>query len=63
MQISKYCIRRRGVVGRIPAFQPGGSGSIPGRVRYFNCYPGIGCASFVFKMFHAHWVLKQNVLG
>ena len=29
-------IRRRGVVGRVPAFQPGGPGSIPGWVRNFN---------------------------
>ena len=41
-------IRRRGVVGRLPAFQPGGPGSIPGGVRNFNYYPGIGCVSFVF---------------
>ena len=36
-------IRRRGVVGRVPAFQPGGRGSIPGGVRNFNFCPGIGC--------------------
>ena len=34
---------RRGVVGRIPAFQPGDSGLIPGGVRNFSFYPGIGC--------------------
>ena len=39
--------RRRGVVGRVPAFQPGGPGSIPGGVRNFNFCPGIGCVSFV----------------
>ena len=41
-------IRRRGVVGRVHAFQPGGPGSIPGAVRNFNFCPGIGCVSFVF---------------
>ena len=40
-------MRRRGVVGRVPAFQPGGSGSIPGGVRNFNFCPGIGYVSFV----------------
>ena len=39
-------IRRRGVVGRVPAFQPG-LGSIPGGVRNFNFCSGIGCMSFV----------------
>ena len=40
-------IRRRGVVVRVPAFQPGGPGSIPCGVRNFNFCPGIGCV-FVF---------------
>ena len=40
-------IRRRGVVGRVPAFQLGGPGSIPDGVRNFNFCPGIGCVSFV----------------
>ena len=40
-------IRRRGVVGRVSAFQPGCPGSIPGGVRNFNFCPGIGCVSFV----------------
>ena len=40
-------IRRRGVVGRVPAFQPGSPGSITGGVRNFNFCPGIGCLSFV----------------
>ena len=40
--------RRAGVVGGVPAFQHGGPGSIPGGVRNFNSYPGIGCVSFVF---------------
>ena len=31
---------RRSVVGRVPAFQPGGPGSIPGGVRNFNSYSG-----------------------
>ena len=39
-------ISRRGVVGRVPAFQLGGPGSFPGGVRNFNFYPGIGCLSF-----------------
>ena len=38
----------RGVVGRVPAFQPGDPGSIPGGVRNFNFCSGIGCVSFVF---------------
>ena len=41
-------IRRSDVVGRVPAFQTGGPGSIPGGVRNFNSYPRIGCVSFVF---------------
>ena len=41
-------ICRRGVVGRVPAFQPSGPGSIPGEVRNVNVCPGIGCVSFVF---------------
>ena len=45
--VLRWSIRRRGVVGRVPAFQPGGPGSIPGRVRNFNSYPGNGCVSFV----------------
>ena len=32
-------IRRRVAVGRVPAFQPGGPGSIPGGVRNFNFRP------------------------
>ena len=40
-------IRRRGVVGRVPAFQPGGPGLIPGEVRNFNFCPGNWCVSFV----------------
>ena len=43
-----FHIRRRGVVARVPAFQPGGPGSIPGGVRNFNFCPWIGCVSFVF---------------
>ena len=38
---------RRGMVGRVPAFQPDGPGSIPGGVRNFKICPGIGCVSFV----------------
>ena len=41
-------IRRRGVVGWVPAFQPGGPGSIPGGDRNFNSYPGLGYVSSVF---------------
>ena len=35
------------MVGRVPAFQPGGPGSIPGVVRDFHFYPGIGCVYFI----------------
>ena len=45
---ARLYIRRRGVVGRVPAFQPGGPGSIPGEVRNINFCPGIVCVSFVF---------------
>ena len=41
------CIRRRRVVGRVPAFQPDGPGSIPGGVRNFNFCPAIGYVSIV----------------
>ena len=44
----KYSLYRHVVVGRVPAFQPGGLGSIPGGVRNFNSYPGIDCVSFAF---------------
>ena len=40
-------VRRHGVVGRIPAFLPDGSGSILGVVMYFNFYPGIEFVSLV----------------
>ena len=40
-------IRRRGVVGRVPAFQSSVPGSILGGKRNFNSYHGIGCVSFV----------------
>ena len=40
-------IRRRGVVGRVAAFQPDGPCSIPGGISNFNFYPEIGCVSFV----------------
>ena len=35
-------IRCRVVVGRVPAFQPGDPGSIPGEIRNFNACPRIG---------------------
>ena len=35
------------MVGRVPAFQPGGPGWNPGGVRNFNFCPGIGCVSFI----------------
>ena len=44
---TNYKYSRRGVVGRVPAFQPGGPGSIPGGVRNFKFCPGIGCVSFI----------------
>ena len=47
-KVIKLVIRRRDVVGRVPAFKPGGPGSIPGGMSNFNSYPGIGCVSFVF---------------
>ena len=46
--IKKLIIRPRGVFDRIPAFEPGGPGSIPGWVRNFNFCPGIAHVSFVF---------------
>ena len=41
-------IRRRDVVGRVPAFQPGGLGSIPGGSEILIPILGIVCVSFVF---------------
>ena len=43
-------VRRRGVVSRVPAFQPGSPGSIPGRVRNLNFNPGTGRESFVYVL-------------
>ena len=40
-------IRRRGVVGRVHGFHPGGPGSFPGGAGNFNFSPGIRCVSFV----------------
>ena len=40
-------IRHRGVFDKVPAFEPGSPGSIPGGVRNFNFCPGIGYVSFV----------------
>ena len=40
----------RGVVGRVSAFQPGGSSSIPSSVSNFNLYPGTGCVTFVYVL-------------
>ena len=37
-----------GIVGRVPVFQPGRLGLVPGRIKNFNLYPGTGCVSFVF---------------
>ena len=45
-----YYIHRHGMVGRVPAFQPGSLGSIPGWVRNFNFCPGIVCVSFVYVL-------------
>ena len=39
----------RAVVGKIPAFQSGGPGSIPDGVRNFNFYSGTGCLPFVLS--------------
>ena len=36
------------MVDRVPAFQPGGLGSIPGGEKNINFYPGTGCVFFVF---------------
>ena len=44
-------IRRRGVVGRVPVFQPAGPGSIPGSVMNFNFCPEIGCVFFVSVLY------------
>ena len=60
LKLQEYCLnqnikliiiiyRRRGVDGRVLAFQPGGSGSIPGGIRNFSFYPGTGlCPLSVF---------------
>ena len=54
--VSFYFVQRGGVLGRVPAFQPGSPGSIPGEVRNFTFYPGTGCVSFI-------WVLSCVVPG
>ena len=41
--LSLTFVRHCAVVGRVPVFQPGGAGSIPGGVRNFNFFPGTGC--------------------
>ena len=43
-------VRRRGVIGRVPAFKPGGSCSFPGEVRNCNYYPGPGYVSFIYVL-------------
>ena len=57
-------IRRRGVVGRVPAFQPCGSGSIPGGVRNFNVCPGLGMYPLILilKMFISDEHIDDNFL-
>ena len=52
----KRTVRHRGVVDRVPAFQPGDPDSNPGGVRNFYFYPGTRCMSSV-------WVLPYGVLG
>ena len=47
LTINMEIVRRRGVVGRVPAFQLGDPGSIPCGIRNFNFYPGTRCVSFV----------------
>ena len=42
-----HFVRRRGVVDRVLAFQPGGPCSISGGVLNFNFYPGTECVSHV----------------
>ena len=56
-------IGRRGVVNRVPAFQPGGQGSIPGGARNFNSYPGIGCVSFMFSPAEALTLCWSHIQG
>ena len=43
-------IRRRSMVGRVPAIQLGGPGSIPGWVRNFYFYPGIGVSFVLYRV-------------
>ena len=45
MMMNLKLIHLRDVVGSVPAFQPGGPGSIPGMVRICHFSPGTG---FVF---------------
>ena len=55
MEYFEFCtLQRRGVVGRVPAFQLGGGpGLIPSGVRNFNSYPGTGCVFFVCVLYCA----------
>ena len=46
-----FQVYRRGEVDRLPAFQPGSPGSIPGMTIDFNLYFGTGCMSFVCAVF------------
>ena len=39
-----YEVRSRDAVGRVPAFQPGASGSISGGIRNFNSILGLGAS-------------------
>ena len=48
-RVKIYKIRRRGVVGRVPDFQPRGPGSITDRARNLNSYPRIGCVLCVLS--------------
>ena len=48
MKWKSLIVLYRGVVGRVPAFQPGGPGSIPVGVKKYNFYSEIACVTFAF---------------
>ena len=47
MSLQNMIVCRPGVVGKVPASQPGGRATIPGGVRNFHFYPGTGSVSYV----------------
>ena len=45
--MSNHYVRRRGMVGRVPAFERSGPSSVLDRVRNFNLSPRTACVSLI----------------